>query len=429
MKRKICCLVLVLSMIGVFLAPVVQADTDVSVWLNGAKLEFDVPPRIVDGRTLVPFRGILEALGAIVSYGEGVAYGVTPGKHLSIPIGEKYVKINFCTVETDVPAQIVDGRTLVPLRVVSECLGAGVSWDANTKTVTIYDEEDQYIQWNDNYYYWGDVADDGRTVEGYGTLYKVEDSSISCTGYFENNFILKGRDNGFKNNVYYVGDFSSTRFGYREGIGTMYHEDGTYTTAHWSNDAMNGLFYRYDGETGDIITGNAVDGEWHGEITLMCADGTTETRIYEYGQYVADDSTTVSPSVPVTGETTQSIPSAGGSSDIPYAFVTANYPLYLYSNDGKTFLGKLTTDKYDSESIADKYGDYGSKYSRTSIFNEYGDYGSNYDTESAFNENARKPPIIVDSDGEFIAYLTANKYINDGVSYVKLMRILEKYKQ
>jgi hypothetical protein len=71
-----------------------------------------------------------------------------------------------------------------------------------------------------------------------------------------------------------------------------------------------------------------------------------------------------------------------------------SYP-ELYSNDGKTFLGKLTTNIYDSESIYNEYGTYGSKYSANSIWNKYGTYGSEFSDESAFNDLATKPPIIV----------------------------------
>lgn len=110
-------------------------------------------------------------------------------------------------------------------------------------------------------------------------------------------------------------------------------------------------------------------------------------------------------------------------------FVSAKFPLRLYSNDGKTFLGELTTDKYDSDSFSNTYGSYGSKYSDTSIFNEYGIYGSTYGSQSAFNKYASSPPIILDSNGKFIAYLTANTYKTDGISYYELMVYLERCRQ
>lgn len=73
----------------------------------------------------------------------------------------------------------------------------------------------------------------------------------------------------------------------------------------------------------------------------------------------------------------------------------------------KEFLGVISIDKYDSDSINNRYGSYGSKYSSKSIFNRYSRYGSEYSSLSAFNSIASKPPMIY-KDGEFIAYLTVN---------------------
>ena len=75
----------------------------------------------------------------------------------------------------------------------------------------------------------------------------------------------------------------------------------------------------------------------------------------------------------------------------------------------KTFLGCLNCGKYDSGSICNKYGDQGSKYATDSIWNKYGDFGSKYSDQSPWNKYASDPPVIVDKDGEFYGYLTANK--------------------
>lgn len=101
-----------------------------------------------------------------------------------------------------------------------------------------------------------------------------------------------------------------------------------------------------------------------------------------------------------------------------------NFPWYLYSNDGKQYLGKLTTNQYDSESIWNEYGTYGSKYNANSIWNNYGTYGSAYSHESAFNEYATRPPQVVDKDGYFICYLTENEYLDDGFSITVLRQFL-----
>ena len=106
-----------------------------------------------------------------------------------------------------------------------------------------------------------------------------------------------------------------------------------------------------------------------------------------------------------------------------------SFPLHLYSNDGSVYLGKLVTNTYDKNSIWNEYGTYGSQYSSSSIWNEYGTYGSDYSSESAFNEYALKPPIIVDNDGNFFGYLTANQYAQDGYTIFELQQFLAENNQ
>jgi hypothetical protein len=65
----------------------------------------------------------------------------------------------------------------------------------------------------------------------------------------------------------------------------------------------------------------------------------------------------------------------------------------IIANDG-TYLGKLSKNKYDPESVSNKYGQYGSKYSATSINNPYGKYGSKYSSESAKNPYATSSPKL-----------------------------------
>lgn len=85
--------------------------------------------------------------------------------------------------------------------------------------------------------------------------------------------------------------------------------------------------------------------------------------------------------------------------------------LLIYGGeDHDVYLGKLNASEYDSESIWNEYGRFGSKYNSNSIWNEYGRYGSSYSSYSPFNEYATYPPIIVDSQGNFYGYFTLNKY-------------------
>lgn len=81
---------------------------------------------------------------------------------------------------------------------------------------------------------------------------------------------------------------------------------------------------------------------------------------------------------------------------------------FIVANDGQ-FLGKLSLNQYDSESIMNKYGSFGSKYSSTSIYNQYSTYGSKYSSLSPFNVYTSTPPIIY-LRGQKFGLLTKNKY-------------------
>ena len=84
--------------------------------------------------------------------------------------------------------------------------------------------------------------------------------------------------------------------------------------------------------------------------------------------------------------------------------------LLFGGGDHKTFLGCLNCNRYDNGSICNRYGEHGSPYANESIWNRYANYGSRYSSESPWNPYANSPPVIVDREGGFYGYLTANRY-------------------
>lgn len=69
----------------------------------------------------------------------------------------------------------------------------------------------------------------------------------------------------------------------------------------------------------------------------------------------------------------------------------------IYSRQGK-FLGNLNNNQYDPNSVANPYGQYGSKYSSDSVNNPYGRYGSPYSNDSVNNPYGSNSPVVIDSD-------------------------------
>lgn len=111
----------------------------VHVFVDSQPVAFDVPPQIDNGRVLVPLRGVFERLGATVAWDERTQTVLAQrgSTGVSLQIGNTQATINGRPEAIDVPAMLVGGRTMVPLRFVSQALGANVNWDASTSTVAI----------------------------------------------------------------------------------------------------------------------------------------------------------------------------------------------------------------------------------------------------------------------------------------------------
>ena len=108
------------------------AHPPITVYVDGEKLNFDQPPIIKEDRTLVPMRKIFEALGAKVYWDEPSqrVTAVSGSDVIVLYIGQSGLYKNNQLVYTmPVPAQIINDRTLVPLRAVAESLGCEVGWD------------------------------------------------------------------------------------------------------------------------------------------------------------------------------------------------------------------------------------------------------------------------------------------------------------
>ncbi len=82
---------------------------------------------------------------------------------------------------------------------------------------------------------------------------------------------------------------------------------------------------------------------------------------------------------------------------------------FLLANDGQ-YLGKLSLNQFDTESIFNQFGIYGSQFSATSIFNQFGIYGSQFSALSPNNQFTSTPPRIYLHGLEF-GFLTKNKFL------------------
>ncbi|WP_138756570.1 copper amine oxidase N-terminal domain-containing protein [Paenibacillus sinopodophylli] len=111
--------------------------------VNGHKVQFpDTEPYIdTNGRTMVPVRFVSEKLGGDVTWDVatktvGIKY---KGKNITLPVGSKTVSIDSTMIELDTTAEMYEGRTMVPLRFVSEAMESKVSFDQGAHSVLVSD--------------------------------------------------------------------------------------------------------------------------------------------------------------------------------------------------------------------------------------------------------------------------------------------------
>lgn len=144
MKKKWLATFVVMALLAAaFLPGNALAAQAISVTLNGKRLNFDVQPVLERGRVLVPLRAIFEALGATVDWDSatGTVTATKGSNTVKLTIGKSTAHKDGSTITLDVPAKVVRGRAMVPVRFISEALGAQVDWEAKNQRVRIVDQQ------------------------------------------------------------------------------------------------------------------------------------------------------------------------------------------------------------------------------------------------------------------------------------------------
>lgn len=120
-------------------APQARAQ-EISVRVNGNSVAFaDTRPQRRDGRVLVPLRGVLEEIGADISWNEATqtVKAHMGERDIQLTLGSNSAMVNGQSVALRVPAMRIGGSTMVPLRFIGEALGASVDWDEPRQQVSI----------------------------------------------------------------------------------------------------------------------------------------------------------------------------------------------------------------------------------------------------------------------------------------------------
>ncbi len=129
---------LLLAAIMIFAATAAMA-ADITVLVNGEKVEFDRQPELQNGKVMIPFRFVAEKLGATVAWEEETQTIFTSlnGSFSTMQIGNQSIFVDGKTFVSEIAPFIVVDRTLVSEEALEQSLGADVTWDEAAQTVTI----------------------------------------------------------------------------------------------------------------------------------------------------------------------------------------------------------------------------------------------------------------------------------------------------
>lgn len=139
MKRLWTALLAAILLIPMMFQTQAHAAVNISVLIDGVRLNTPQAPIMIQGRVMLPMRSIFEALDASVKWNQKTqtVTAVKDGTTVILKINSKTATINNQTVKLDVPAKNLKGNTMVPVRFVSEALGQKIGWNSKSKTVTI----------------------------------------------------------------------------------------------------------------------------------------------------------------------------------------------------------------------------------------------------------------------------------------------------
>ncbi|QHT62535.1 copper amine oxidase N-terminal domain-containing protein [Paenibacillus lycopersici] len=139
MKNKIIAILCFMLLLLQLPAAASAQASGIAIAVDGTKLALPQPAVVQNGTTLVPAGPIFKQLGLTLAFDKAsqTVKGSKEGLIINLGLGNRVASVNGVTVIMSVPAQVINGATMVPLRFVSDCLGASVTSDPKTKLISI----------------------------------------------------------------------------------------------------------------------------------------------------------------------------------------------------------------------------------------------------------------------------------------------------
>ena len=213
----------------------------IGIYVNDYYQSYSNLASVEKGTTLVPLRGIFEELGATVVYdAKSKTITATRGnKKVWLKIGSRTAKLNGKNVTLNVAPKVVRGNTLVPLRFISESLGATVQYDSRSRIVDIYLYTPNIISDPTDFYYTRDAYDD---ISYY---FEAINTSGKTIKYITINMLTYNRVNDFSYDENTGEYFFSHKF-----IGPIYPGEGFYLENYLT---QQGLLSKLKIDTIDVV--------------------------------------------------------------------------------------------------------------------------------------------------------------------------------
>lgn len=267
MKKLILTVVITVLTLSAMMC-IAHADGDISVYYNAAEISFDVKPQIINGRTMVPIRAIFEKMGAYVAWDQATSTATcTKGDTVvKMTVNSNVMYINGEAVTMDVSPVVIDGRTLAPARYVAEAFGATVQWSQKNSSVVICSE---------NVYAYADYPDIPDLGKCYNVYLYSEDEEQGFKTY---TYLYSDYDNEdyysaiYDNTMAVLGAYDEVSLGEEDGVVYIQY------TKPWETEPRYyvAVSYADDGSMIMIVlipTGEVVEDT----VTLYAPDGRTVT--------------------------------------------------------------------------------------------------------------------------------------------------------